>query len=146
MPAHQWEIDQAVDEGVEVHTSWGPRVLRAHDEEAGEGDRTGSGYTLTSKKIEREASGKVKGVEFMKCISVFDENRRFSPQYDDCEIQHFDADTVIFAIGQAPDTAFIDVADIRIDRGLVKVDNDYMDRYEGYLCGRRGDEGPRFCY
>ena len=25
MPAHKWEIDQAVEEGVVIHASWGPK-------------------------------------------------------------------------------------------------------------------------
>jgi formate dehydrogenase beta subunit len=135
MPAHKWEIDQAVEEGVKVLTSWGPRLVKAAKGSGG-GDAIGGGYTLTGKKIVRGASGKVNGVEFMRCVSVFDENKGFSPQYDNCEIQEFNADTVIFAIGQVPDTAFIDVEDIQIDKGFVKVDNTYMTDTKGvFACG-----------
>ena len=138
MSAHQWEIDQAVDEGVEVHTSWGPRVIQGGDSAEKEHGPalTGGGYTLTGKKIERRSSGKVSGVEFMRCVSVFDEHKRFSPQYDDCEIQHFDADTVIFAIGEAPDVSFIDIEGIKVERDRVKIGEDFMTDKAGiFACG-----------
>ena len=137
MPAYKWEIDQAIEEGVKVYTSWGPRIVKG-DDGSGDPNSFGSagGYTLTGKKIVRGANGNVTGVEFMRCISVFDENKRFSPQYDDYEIQYFDADTVIFAIGQIPDPTFIDVADIKTKRDLVDVDEDYMTTMKGvFACG-----------
>ena len=136
MPANKWEIDQAIEEGVKVHTSWGPRIVKGSDESENSNIFGDSGYTLTGKKIVRGASGTVRGVEFIRCVSVFDAKERFSPQYDDCEIQYFDADTVIFAIGQIPDVTFIDVEDIKTERGLVKVDKDYMTTMKGvFACG-----------
>jgi formate dehydrogenase (NADP+) beta subunit len=136
MPANEWEIDQAIEEGVKVHTSWSPRIVKGSDESENSDIFGGSGYTLTSKKIVRGASGTVRGVEFIRCVSIFDEKERFSPQYDDCEIQYFDADTVIFAIGQIPDVTFIDVGDIKTERGLVKVDENYMTTMKGiFACG-----------
>lgn len=56
--------------------------------------------------------------------------------YDDCEIQHFDADTVIFAIGQAPDASFINVEGVRTERDLIKVDSDFATEKAGvFACG-----------
>jgi formate dehydrogenase beta subunit len=75
MPAHDWEITQAEDEGVEILPSWGPKRFSA-------------------------GNGQVSGVEFMKCTSVFDEQGRFAPQYDENEIKNVPADSVIIAIGQ----------------------------------------------
>ncbi len=133
MPAYNWEIDQALEEGIQVHTSWAPKALKG--ENGSDVSATG-GYTLTGKKIVRGASGKVTGVEFMRCVSVFNENAQFSPEYDDCEIKYFDADTVIFAIGQAPDSSFIDVEGITTERGFVTVDNDLMTTKKGvFACG-----------
>lgn len=136
MPAHKWEIDQAIEEGVHVHTSWAPRIVKGDNDLEGSDIYGDSGYTLTGKKIVRGASGKVRGVEFMRCVSVFDANEQFSPQYDDCEIQYFDADTVIFAIGQSPDASFIDVDDIILEKGFVSVGSDLMTGKSGvFACG-----------
>jgi heterodisulfide reductase subunit A-like polyferredoxin len=99
MPAHKWEIEQAMEEGVIIHPSWGPLRVNAPE-------------------------GKVQGIEFKRCTAVFDEKRRFSPQYDvDTTIYH-EADTVILAIGQAMDTAFLnDAGDIEVFRdGRIKAD------------------------
>ncbi len=99
MPAHKWEVDQAVEEGVKVHASWGPKRIEVKD-------------------------GAVKGIEFRRCTAVFDENRRFSPRFDDETTITYDADTVILAIGQAMDTGFLkDMPGLEILRdGRVKAD------------------------
>ena len=99
MPAHKWEIDQAVDEGVKVHTSWGPKRIEVKD-------------------------GAVRAIEFRRCTSVFDEERRFSPRFDESSTISYDADTVILAIGQAMDTGFLkDIEGLEILRdGRVKAD------------------------
>lgn len=133
MPAYKWEIDQAVEEGIQVHTSWAPKTLKGDNSSD---DHTTGGYTLTGKKVVRGASGKVTGVEFMRCVSVYDAKEQFSPQYDDCEIKYFDADTVIFAIGQAPDASFVDMESITTERGFVAVDTDLMTKKNGvFACG-----------
>lgn len=117
MPAHKWEIDQALEEGVKVFNSWGPRAVKVVNE-------------------------KIEGVEFMRCVTVFDENKRFSPRYDVHEIRHLEADTVIFAIGQAPDVSFIDVEGIKIEKDLIKTDDDYMTGRQGiFVCGE-ATKGP----
>jgi heterodisulfide reductase subunit A-like polyferredoxin len=82
MPAHRWEIDQAVEEGIKIHTTWGPKRILA-------------------------SGGKVSGIEFKRCSDVFDETGRFNPCYDEYTTRSFNADTVIFAIGQAMDTGFL---------------------------------------
>ena len=40
------------------------------------------------------------GIVFKKCTSVYDDQHRFAPQYDENELITLDADMVIFAIGQ----------------------------------------------
>ncbi len=111
MPAHRWEIDQAVEEGVKIHTSWGPRMVNG-------------------------VNGEVKSIELMRCTSVFDENGRFSPRYNEDELKDIDADQVIFAVGQAPDATFIDVTDIRTERDMVQADSDLMTGMRGiFVCG-----------
>jgi len=100
MPAHKWEVDQAVEEGVKVHTSWGPKRIETKD-------------------------GAVKGIEFRRCTSVFDESRRFSPSFDETTTISYEADTVMLAIGQAMDTTFLkDVPGLEILKdGRIKADS-----------------------
>jgi heterodisulfide reductase subunit A-like polyferredoxin len=75
MPAHSWEAAEALEEGVAFHPSLGPTKILAQ-------------------------SGKVTGVAFRECTRVFDEQRRFAPQFNDAQVTNLDADTVIVTIGQ----------------------------------------------
>jgi heterodisulfide reductase subunit A-like polyferredoxin len=91
MPAWDYEIEEALEEGVKIVNSLGPlRFI---------GD-----------------SGKVSEVEFKECTTVFDENGRFSPQYDDCKLTMFETDTVIVAIGQMGQTGFAEKEGITLTR------------------------------
>lgn len=76
MPALEEEIEEALFEGITINNSWGPKAI------------------ITE-------SGRVVGVEFKKCISVFDENKRFNPQYDEKNTIIVDADYVLLSIGQS---------------------------------------------
>jgi heterodisulfide reductase subunit A len=76
MPALEREICEALEEGVVIHNSWGPKAFRGED-------RT------------------VLGVEFKRCTEVFDENGVFSPKFDEDEVMNLPCDTVLVAIGQA---------------------------------------------
>jgi len=82
MPAWDYEIEEAVEEKVNIVNSKGP--LRFYG----------------------DTDGKVTEVSFQECTAVFDENGRFNPQYDDCQLITHEADTVIVAIGQAGETEF----------------------------------------
>jgi formate dehydrogenase beta subunit len=99
MPADRIEIDEGQHEGLRMHTSLGPRVVL-------------------------HGNGKVRGIEFVKCLSVFDSERRFNPQFDDAVRETIDCDTVIFAIGQRADFSFLRPEDgvALTSRGLVQVD------------------------
>jgi thioredoxin reductase len=78
MPAHEWEIAQAEDEGIEIHTSWGPVRFISTDR-------------------------RLSGIELQKCVSVFDTRGRFAPQYDAGETKLIPAEAIIVAIGQQAD-------------------------------------------
>ncbi|MFX1511892.1 MAG: FAD-dependent oxidoreductase [Promethearchaeota archaeon] len=84
MPAHEWEIEEALEEHVSIHCSWGPKQILHQD-------------------------GKVTGVELIHCTSVFDDNGNFSPKFDETTIQELKGDTVILAIGQSADLATLDL-------------------------------------
>lgn len=76
MPATEEEIVDAEKEGIAFSNGWGP------------------------KKIVTE-NGKVKAVEFKRCLSVFDENGQFAPVYDEKDMMTVECDNVIAAIGQS---------------------------------------------
>ncbi len=69
------EIEEALSEGISINNSWGP------------------------KRIIQE-NGRVVGVEFKKCISVFDENRKFNPRFDENETKIVKANNVLTSVGQ----------------------------------------------
>jgi NADPH-dependent glutamate synthase beta subunit-like oxidoreductase/NAD-dependent dihydropyrimidine dehydrogenase PreA subunit len=87
IPAAREEIEEAEREGIRLHTRFGPRRILA------------------------DASGKVGGVELVRCSRVFDENRRFNPQFIDGSETTVECDTVVLAIGQAADLSWIQPAD-----------------------------------
>ena len=76
MPAHPDEVREGKEEGLYVFNGWGP-------------------LSIASEK------GHVSEVTFKKCTSVFDEEGRFSPSYDESALMKVHADFVICAIGQA---------------------------------------------
>lgn len=78
MPALEEEIAEALAEEISINNSWGP------------------------KRILQE-NGKVTGVEFKKCRTVFDESGRFNPQFDESETRTVQASQVIISAGQGMD-------------------------------------------
>ena len=98
MPAHEWLIEEAVEEGVILNVSWGP------------------------KRISGDGNG-VTGVQLVRCTSVFDNEGRFNPSFNEEEITSMEADMVIIAIGQASDLSFLDgKSAIQTPRGVIDVD------------------------
>lgn len=74
MPAHAWEVQEAEEEGVHIHPSWGvAEVLRGPEH--------------------------VTGLDLVRCVSVFDAAGRFQPLLNPGEREHADADRVVLAIG-----------------------------------------------
>jgi len=76
MPATKAEVAEAREDNVDIRFGWGPEKVVVKD-------------------------GKVSGIVFKKCLSVYDENHRFSPKYDENDTIEIPASKVIFAIGQA---------------------------------------------
>ena len=50
--------------------------------------------------------GRVSGLVIKECLSIFDADGRFSPQFDENNKKILDVDTVVFAIGQGVDASF----------------------------------------
>ena len=98
MPAWDYEIEEALEEGVTIINSLGP------------------------KKFLQEG-GHVSGLEFRECTAVFDNECRFNPSYDDENLTILEGDTVIVAIGQAADLSFADKDGIAVTpRGGLEAD------------------------
>jgi formate dehydrogenase (NADP+) beta subunit len=55
--------------------------------------------------------GRLRALELRRVTSVFDENGRFAPGYDDDDVVTIEADACILAIGQKPDLSFLGPAD-----------------------------------
>lgn len=108
MPADEVEIIEGEEEGVLRHNQLGPKEI------------------LTESRDGREV---VKGIVFQKCLSVFDENGRFAPRFDESDLTTIEADTVILSVGQAADLSFVRTEDDGVelnDRGQLKVDLDTL--------------------
>ncbi len=103
--------------------------LPADDVEIIEGDEEGvvRHHGLGPVRIDRDDEGNVVAVVFQRCMRVFDEEGRFRPEFDEEDLTRLPAETVIWGIGQQPDLAFVDSADIeRDERGLISVDGETM--------------------
>lgn len=57
-------------------------------------------------KIHTDENGRVSGVTLKKCLSMFDENGRFAPAYDEEDTRELKVDTIVFAIGQGVEAEF----------------------------------------
>jgi len=82
IPAAREEIEEAEREGIRLHTRWGPKRILG-------------------------AEGKVTGIELIRASRVFDENRRFNPQFIPGSEESVACDTVVLAIGQAADLTWV---------------------------------------
>ncbi len=78
-----------------------------------------NGYGVKDINIE---SNNLKGVTFRKCISMFNLEGVIDPIYDDKELKALETDNLIFAIGQKPNTSYLDEDIERDSRGWIKID------------------------
>lgn len=76
MPALPDEIEEATNEGIKINNGWGPKRILVEN-------------------------GRVVGVEFKRCVSVFDAEQRFNPQYDETDTRTVKANAVLISIGQS---------------------------------------------
>ncbi|MCL5736375.1 MAG: FAD-dependent oxidoreductase, partial [Actinobacteria bacterium] len=74
MPAWDHELQEALEEGVTVHNGWGPRAIL-------------------------QEQGRVTGIDLVRCASVFDEEGRFCPTFDETTTAISAADIILLAIG-----------------------------------------------
>ncbi len=96
MPAHSWEIEEALQEGVKIMDSWNPSCI------LGEG-------------------GKVTGLEVEKCYTVYDDEGNRSLEVDPEKKETVSADTLILAIGQECDLSEVEQL-LDTDRNIISTD------------------------
>ncbi|OQX97000.1 MAG: oxidoreductase, partial [Bacteroidetes bacterium 4572_117] len=82
MPADREEVVEAREEDAIVNPGWGPKSIEIVD-------------------------GKIKGLHVVKCLSIFDEEGRFAPKFDDDNKNFFEADMVVESIGQGMDMSYL---------------------------------------
>ncbi len=121
MPAHPDEVKEAEEEGITLVPRRGPKAI------VGE-------------------KGHVVGLETLDVASVFDESGRFNPRFVPGSEKRLEADTIILAVGQQPDTACL-AGDPEIQltpRGLVAVEpRTLATTMPGVYCGGDLAFGPR---
>jgi NADH-quinone oxidoreductase subunit F len=122
MPAWEKEIEEALEEGIVINASWGPRRILS-------------------------AEGRVTGIEFVRCISVFDEEGKFNPRFDESATQIVEADHVFISIGQAPDPSFLS-EDGQLERALWGTlavnENTLSTNIKGVFAGGDFTTGPTY--
>lgn len=103
MPAFAWEVAQVLEEGIPILNSYGIKKILGNGKE-------------------------VAGVELIRCVSVFDQNGRFNPSYDETDTKTLKTDMVILAVGQAPDSATPSSLGIHVsEMGTIKVNEPTME-------------------
>jgi len=118
MPANPMEIEMALEEGVRIMTSWGPKRIINRD-------------------------NRITGVELVECSSVFDDEGNFCPAFGD-STEEVGTDQVILAIGQAADLSFVDDnMPLDIKDGLIAIDEETMETgVPGVFAGGDVGRGP----
>jgi len=121
MPAALEEIEEAEEEGIIIHPGLGPKQIIGKD-------------------------GRAVALEVLKTKSVFDANRRFNPTFYENSETRLDCDTIIMAIGQAPNLQFLtpeDGVDVS-PRGLIAINpQTLMTSAAGVFAGGDCVFGPR---
>jgi heterodisulfide reductase subunit A-like polyferredoxin len=117
MPAYKEEIEATLAEGIKIRNGWGPKRINGN--------------------------GSVSGIEFKRCTRVFDDQKRFRPEFNENEVITVDADQVIVAIGQMVDEQLVSHIDVQSERGCFKVDPvTGQTSIEGIFAGGDNASGP----
>lgn len=101
LPASEFEIVEALEEGLEISPRLGPNRILGKN-------------------------GRVGGLEVIEVASVFDDDGRFNPQFKSGTERVMDCDTVILAIGQKANLEALGGADdvVITPRGLVQINEE----------------------
>jgi len=122
MPALDEEIEEAEYENIIINNGYGPNKIVVEN-------------------------GRVTGVEFKKCLSVFNDDGKFSPKYDDNNIITVPADHVLLSVGQSIEWGnLIDGTDVKLNRNSTVVADDftYLTDEKDIFVGGDCFTGPKF--
>ncbi|MFK5985597.1 MAG: FAD-dependent oxidoreductase [Pseudomonadota bacterium] len=100
-PADDEEITESLEEGIQIFDARGPKLCAINDE------------------------GKLNCLHTVKVDSIFDENGRFAPKYDETDEMLHEADMIVEAIGQMSDISILGetlTEELEWDRGRIKTD------------------------
>ncbi len=78
MPAHEWEIIEAEEEGIIISSSYGPQEVISNN-------------------------GSITGLKTLRCLSVFNKEGQFKPEFGKDTTEIIETDSIILAIGQQAD-------------------------------------------
>lgn len=93
MPAHSWEIEEAIEEGVKLKTSWSPASVV-------------------------KENNSVTGMEVHRCMTIHGKDGKRSLEVDPDHNEVIKADTVILATGQECDLEAVG-KNVKTEKGLV---------------------------
>ncbi len=117
MPAYTEEIEATLAEGITISNGWGPKKIMGN--------------------------GSVRGIELKRCLSVFDENKKFSPVYDEHKLTKVKTDHLIVAIGQKLDDQLTEHIGIDMERGYFKANPVTLETsLKGVFAGGDNASGP----
>jgi len=97
LPAFDSEVKEALTEGILLDCGWGPAQFL-------------------------QDKGQVVGVNFKRCVAVCSKDGCFDPLFVEGERMEVAVDTVIVAIGQGADLAFLDGTSVEKQGGLIIAD------------------------
>lgn len=93
MPAAADEVEEAEEENITINNGWGPKEILVEN-------------------------GRVKGIVFKKCTQVFDDSKRFNPQYDEKSLRIVECENVLLSIGQSIQWGgLLDGTKVKLGRG-----------------------------
>jgi len=103
MPADEEEIIESEEEGIVFHPGRGPEEILIEDRQ-------------------------IVGLRTSRCLRVFDDQKRFAPEFDKDDIEMYEASMVVEAIGQAPDMTYLGELGetLQYDGRRIKVDKYYQ--------------------
>jgi len=119
MPAHEWEITRAEEEGVFINTAWAPKKVLGEN--------------------------RAEGLGFIRCTSVFDDACNFNPIYDEDISHKLMGEHIILAVGQYPDLAYIkSEKNIQARNGKIEADTaTFVTGQKGIFAGGDVVSGPQ---
>ncbi|MEA2104535.1 MAG: FAD-dependent oxidoreductase [Candidatus Cloacimonadota bacterium] len=121
MPADREEVVEAREEKAVINPGWGPKKIEIED-------------------------GKIIGLHVVKCTSVFDDEGRFNPKFDEEQKNFFAGEMIVESIGQGMDLSYLS-EDIKSDlkfgpRGRILVNENFQSNLKWLFVGGDIIQGP----